>query len=221
VTSVFTALDAMRVVAGAWFQAAGLGAVETPARCLQRGPSHQVLAHNGAATDGGRPRPVVLIVPAPIKSSAIWDLAPGVSTVRRLLGAGLQVHLLRWTEPREGDLGLWYYADRALDEAVAAVQSVTGAHRVVLVGHSLGGTLAAIFAALHPARVRGLVLLESPVSFGVGGTGAFAGLLATGVPARVVTAGQASVPGTVLDVVSAAVQGGREGATTRAGRRGC
>ena len=39
---------------------------------------------------------------------------------------------------------------------------------MLLAGHSLGGTLAAILAALHPARTRGLVLVEAPLRFGVG-----------------------------------------------------
>jgi polyhydroxyalkanoate synthase subunit PhaC len=42
----------------------------------------------------------------------------------------------------------------------------TGQMRVVLAGHSLGGTLAAIFPSLHPERVRGLALLEAPTKFG-------------------------------------------------------
>ena len=42
----------------------------------------------------------------------------------------------------------------------------TTSRGVLLAGHSLGGTLAAVFAALHPERVRGLVLVEAPLRFG-------------------------------------------------------
>ncbi len=37
--------------------------------------------------------------------------------------------------------------------------------RPFLIGHSLGGTLAAIFAAAEPQSVSGLVLLGAPASF--------------------------------------------------------
>jgi polyhydroxyalkanoate synthase len=34
-----------------------------------------------------------------------------------------------------------------------------------LIGHSLGGTLAAIFAALAPTSIQGLILLQAPLCF--------------------------------------------------------
>src|SRR3546814_1534721 len=40
---------------------------------------------------------------------------------------------------------------------------------MAVAGHSLGGTLAAIFASLNPDRVRGLVLVDAPLSFGEAG----------------------------------------------------
>jgi polyhydroxyalkanoate synthase len=46
-----------------------------------------------------------------------------------------------------------------LPTAVDAIAGDGGGERVLLAGHSLGGTLAAIFATLNPDRVRGLVLL--------------------------------------------------------------
>lgn len=46
---------------------------------------------------------------------------------------------------------------------VNAIADETRAHRVFLAGHSLGGTLSAIYAACHPERVAGLVLVEVPL----------------------------------------------------------
>ena len=54
--------------------------------------------------------------------------------------------------------------------AGAVVARHTGSRRIILAGHSLGGTLAAPFAALHPSCVAALVLLEAPTPFAEGGT---------------------------------------------------
>lgn len=104
----------------------------------------------------------LLIVAAPIKRPYIWDLAPSASAVRYCLRGGLRVYLLEWSPPSHGNGtgGLGEYADRAIGEAVARVPG-----RPWLVGHSLGGTLAAIFGALHPETIRGLVLLVAPLCF--------------------------------------------------------
>jgi polyhydroxyalkanoate synthase subunit PhaC len=194
------AIDALRRAAGAWLDVVGLGPVETPARRIGAGPAHEVLAY-GAAGQRDDPR-VVLLVPAPIKQAYIWDLAPQVSVVRRCRNRGFRVYLLRWLEPREATPGLGYYASEAFEDALRTIEAETGEPRAVLAGHSLGGTLAAIFAALRPERVRALVLLEAPLAFGPAGSGAFAPLLASAPPARAITEALGRVPGSFLDIVS-------------------
>jgi polyhydroxyalkanoate synthase subunit PhaC len=64
-------------------------------------------------------------------------------------------------------------------------------HKVLLAGHSLGGTFAAIFAALQPREVRALVLVEAPLHF-VPGAGALGSLvsLSPWVPNALQTAGR-------------------------------
>jgi polyhydroxyalkanoate synthase len=114
------------------------------------------------------PGPVLLLVPAPIKRHYVWDLAPGRSVVRRALAAGFNIGLLEWTGP-EGEAaghGLDDHADRLLGVAVDALSARHGSGGALLAGHSLGGTLAAVFAALHPDRVPGLMLIEAPLRFG-------------------------------------------------------
>jgi proline iminopeptidase len=54
--------------------------------------------------------------------------------------------------------------ERVLDEAVAdlgVVQADLGTAPVHLLGHSWGGLVAALYAAAHPERVAGLVLIDS------------------------------------------------------------
>jgi polyhydroxyalkanoate synthase subunit PhaC len=175
----------------------GYGPVTTPSRTVRSSSIADLLAYQDPRAD----RPVALLVPAPIKAYYIWDLDRAVSVVQRLLHAGLQVYLMRWQPPpAEGRLGLAVYADAAIAECVDALRAETGQERVLLAGHSLGGTLAAIFASLHPERVRALLELEGPIEFG---EGMIEALLAAAPRTSVASVeGDARVPGTYLDVAS-------------------
>jgi polyhydroxyalkanoate synthase len=195
----FAQLDELRRLQGRLLDVVGFGPQRTPSHAVHQMPGVRVHAYAGSA-DG----PPVLLVPAPIKRAYIFDLAPATSIVRLLLRAGLRVHLVEWTEPdaQQADFGLAEYGDRLLDDCVGAVRSVTGEPDVCLVGHSLGGTLAAIFAALHPERVRSLVLLEAPLHFGRD-AGAVAPLVAAAPHARTLRAALDPAPGSFLSLVTA------------------
>src|SRR5262249_34010998 len=53
----------------------------------------------------------------------------------------------------------------AISDCVAKISGGATGKQPLLVGHSLGGTLAAIFSAWAPASVRGLILLGAPLCF--------------------------------------------------------
>jgi polyhydroxyalkanoate synthase len=110
--------------------------------------------------------PPLLIVAAPIKRPYIWDLAPSVSPVSRCLQEGLHVYLLEWASEavRTQNIGLKEHA-KAITECVAMISSKAAGTKPFLVGHSLGGTLAAIYSALAPVSIQGLVLLGAPLCF--------------------------------------------------------
>lgn len=94
-----------------------------------------------------------------------------MSVVRRCLDEGLRVYLLEWLVPTEQEdgWGLAEYVERLPKAAIHVIESETGIKAPILAGHSLGGTFAAIFAALHPGRVGGLVLADAPLAFGAEG----------------------------------------------------
>jgi polyhydroxyalkanoate synthase len=144
--------------------------------------------------------PVVLIVAAPIKHPYIWDLSPSTSAVRACLESGLQVFLLEWKPPVEGDGGLAAYADEALAEAADATLKAADSPKVFLMGHSLGGALAAISAALHPEDLSGIVLLSAPLSFAPG-VSAFRDALVAMAPGWLPDVG--IMPGSLLSQLSA------------------
>jgi polyhydroxyalkanoate synthase len=115
---------------------------------------------------GGKPAaPTLFIVAAPIKRPYIWDLAPSVSAIGRLLKEGFHVYLIEWTgmADRTQNKGLDEHCT-AISECVAMIARKAGG-RPYLAGHSLGGTLAGIFTAYEPTSIRGLVLLGAPLCF--------------------------------------------------------
>ncbi|WP_349617736.1 alpha/beta fold hydrolase [Azotobacter salinestris] len=193
-------IDQVRRLQGRWLDAVGLGPQETPSRVVLSTPAFTLKAYGTAGQDG----PLLLLLPAPIKRAYIWDLIPRISVVQRLLQHGAAVYLLQWEQPGadEQDLGLADYAERCILDCLEAIADERGRRPVFLAGHSLGGTLAAIFAALHPERVGGLVLLEAPIQFGTAAD-AFTPFVARAPHARQLTALLHEVPGSFLSMAAA------------------
>jgi len=144
----------------------------------------------------------LLIVAAPIKRPYIWDLTPSRSAVRYCRRHRLHVYLLEWLAPsdEDGPAGLDEYADLAIAEAVSSIADENGGTPPFLMGHSLGGTFAAIFAALEPQSISGLVLLGSPLCFQPG-TGGFRDGIVSLAP--VTLPETAVIAGTLLSQLSA------------------
>ena len=198
--AAFRRIDDARRRAGRVLDVLGWGPQTTPCRAAEPAPGVRLRGYSEESATG----PVVLIVPAPIKRWYVWDLQPDVSVVARCLGAGMRVFLAEWTDPgpHEQQRGLEEYADTLLLACLRAVREQTGTSRVLLAGHSLGGTFAAIFAARRPQHVAGLVLLAAPLHFGPD-AGAFAPLVATAPHAGWLRSPGQPVAGSLLDAVSA------------------
>ena len=155
--ALFEELDRLRRAQGRMLEAIGLRAIESPYRIVHGETGVALRRYDGGSESG----PLVLIVPAPIKRPYIWDLLPRASVVRRCLERGARVHLADW-QPAPAHFGLAQYAEGLILACLDAAR----AERAVVLAHSLGGLLAAIFASLHPKRVQGLALLAAPLHFG-------------------------------------------------------
>ena len=157
----FSWTDFLRRAQGDAFGALGLGPNECPYRVVASG-SHWRL-RDYADYDAS---PSLLIVAAPIKRPYIWDLAPSVSVIRCCLRRHLHVYVLEWVPASRhtASNGLDEYIE-AICECVAKTSGEAPGTKPFLIGHSLGGTLAAIFAASAPESLRGLVLLGAPLCF--------------------------------------------------------
>jgi polyhydroxyalkanoate synthase len=157
--------DSVRRIQGQALELWGFGPSECPYRIVASGKRWRLREYDGAGA--GSP---LLIVAAPIKRPYIWDIASSVSVVRFCLQHRFRVCLLEWIVPsyKDKDAGLADYAVRSIGQAVAEVSAAAGGARPFLIGHSLGGTFAAIFAAFDPGSLRGLVILSAPLSFAAG-----------------------------------------------------
>jgi polyhydroxyalkanoate synthase len=192
----YKVVDSLRRAQGDALAACGFGAHERAYTVVASGPLWRLREY-----DGGGDLPL-LIVAAPIKRPYIWDLAPAVSAVRRCLEQGLRVFLLEWlpaTDQTAG-AGLDAYAGQSITAAVDLVVLRTGGARPFLMGHSLGGTLAALHAAAGGDRLRGLVLLGAPLCFAPGSS-RFRDALVSTFPTAA-TAVQV-MPGSLLSVICA------------------
>jgi polyhydroxyalkanoate synthase subunit PhaC len=157
----FAVSDILRRVQGDVVGALGLDPCECPYRIVVS-RSHWRLRDYG----GDEQPQSLLIIAAPIKRPYIWDLAPSISAIRFCLQQGLRVQLLEWmpATPRAGNSGLDDCV-LAIADGVAAVTTGAQDAKPHIIGHSLGGTLATIYAAFLPDSIRGLVLLGAPLCF--------------------------------------------------------
>ncbi len=196
---IFQYMDRIRADWGRTMDLVGMGPRQTPFEITAAEPGMRLRVYGNNRSKG----PVLLIVPAPIKKPYIWDLVPDRSVIQKCLRNGIRVYLVDWQPPgpSEKHLGLADYADRLILTCLQAIETETGCADVILAGHSLGGTLGAIFAALHPEKIRGLILLGAPVNFGKD-VGVFGPLTArVAESAQTAREGQ-NVPGSFLSMTS-------------------
>jgi polyhydroxyalkanoate synthase len=107
----------------------------------------------------------LLLVFALINRPEIFDSRPGSSLIEFLLDEGFDVFLVDWgfpttRTPTWGSTPTSAMSLRATRERLRA----SGEEELTLVGWCIGGTLCAIYAALHPdTPLRNLILLTTPV----------------------------------------------------------
>lgn len=111
--------------------------------------------------------PPVLMVYAVINKPYVLDLQEDRSVIRTFLRKGFDVYLIDWGTPRRSDrfLATEDYVERYIDRCADWVMSHCQMEKISLFGYCLGGTLAAIYAALHPEKVRNLMIMAAPIDF--------------------------------------------------------
>lgn len=113
--------------------------------------------------------PPILIVYALVNRPYVADLQEDRSLVRNLLKLGLDVYLIDWGYPSRGDrwLTLDDYINGYINDCVDVVRERHDLDKINLLGICQGGTFSLCYAALHPDKVKNLVLTVTPVDFHV------------------------------------------------------
>ena len=146
----------------------------TPHEVVWRENKWRLLRFEPPAGVVRRGAPVVM-VPSLINRYYVLDLMPGKSMAEWLVAKGHDVYCVDWGTPgpEDRELDLAAIADRALGRAVriatrlsrGSVSHGERGERPHLLGYCMGGTLATVFAALHPERVGSLATMAAPVRF--------------------------------------------------------
>lgn len=114
-----------------------------------------------------RYRTPILLVYSLVNRPSVLDLQPGRSVIEFLVNEGYDVFLIDWGRPdpldQHNDLN--DYVNLLIRTAVRKVCEVAGVEQLHLLGYCMGGCLAAMYAALHPQRIRTLTLLGTPLHF--------------------------------------------------------
>lgn len=120
-------------------------------------------------TTHSKPRfrtPLVLIY-ALVNRPYILDLKEGRSVISHFVKQGFDTYLVDWGLPRDADrhLTLDDYINGYMVNVLDFLAERTGAAQANILGYCMGGTMSAMFTALHPERVRNLILLAAPIDF--------------------------------------------------------
>ncbi|MBF0410819.1 MAG: alpha/beta fold hydrolase [Candidatus Riflebacteria bacterium] len=146
-------------------QLESLNMARTPCKTLYSEGSSRLLEYEVL---GGPPRKTpILMIYSFINRWYILDLQPGHSFIEALSKAGFKVYMLDWgiPGPESSQLGFEYYLEKLALRAVKRIRRKHSGEKINLFGYCLGGTLAAIMAALHPEEYASQVLLTTPLAF--------------------------------------------------------
>ena len=112
----------------------------------------------------------VLLIPPMAATPVCFDLRRGCSMVEFLLDTGRPTYLVDYGDIstlRDQDLGLEFWIDTVLPDAINSVLADSGARGVHLVGWCLGGILEMFTAAAHPdLPIVSVTSVASPFDFG-------------------------------------------------------
>jgi polyhydroxyalkanoate synthase len=124
------------------------------------------LRHYLSETEPRHRTPLVFIY-ALVNRPYILDLKRGRSVVANFVERGFDTYLVDWGVPTYADrhLTLDDYINGYMLNVLDYVRERTGVEKINVLGYCMGGTMSAMFTALHQERVRNLILLAAPIDF--------------------------------------------------------
>lgn len=114
-----------------------------------------------------RYRTPVVFVYALVNRPYILDIKEGRSVVANFVNHGFDTYLVDWGIPTYADryLTLDDYINGYMVNVLDYLCERCGVEQVNVLGYCMGGTMSAMFTALHPVHVGNLMLLAAPIDF--------------------------------------------------------
>jgi polyhydroxyalkanoate synthase len=108
-----------------------------------------------------------LVTYALVNRQYMMDLQSDRSLIKNLLGLGLDIYIIDWGYPSSADryLTLDDYINGYINNAVDIVRERSKLDKINLLGVCQGGTFSAIYSALHPEKIRNLIVMVAPIDF--------------------------------------------------------
>ncbi len=109
----------------------------------------------------------LIVVFALVNRPYILDLRKGKSVVSHFLSRGFNTYNVDWGVPSDGDrfLGMKDYIEGYMDEVVDHVCEECNVDQVNILGYCMGGSMSAMYTALHQDKVKNLILMAAPVDW--------------------------------------------------------
>jgi polyhydroxyalkanoate synthase len=109
----------------------------------------------------------LIFVYALVNRPYILDLKKGKSVVEHFVKAGFDTYLIDWGVPTHADRHktLDDYINGYMMDILEFVQERNDVDQVSLMGYCMGGTMAAMFTALHQKIVKNLALMATGIDF--------------------------------------------------------
>ena len=109
----------------------------------------------------------VLVAYGMVGRYTMADLQEDRSLIRNLLAQGLDVYVVDWGDPNRAERWVSFedYVEDYLGGCVQHILKASGITSLNLLGICEGGVLTICYAALHPKRVRNLIVTITPVDF--------------------------------------------------------
>ncbi|MDY0132402.1 MAG: class III poly(R)-hydroxyalkanoic acid synthase subunit PhaC [Desulforegulaceae bacterium] len=142
------------------------GIAQTPYEIVHQEDRVKLKYYKSNSTEKKRKTPL-LIVYALINRETMLDLQPGRSVVEKFLNDGVDVYMIEWGYPSTKDkyLTIDDHVNGYIDNMVDFIRKRENSKKVNLMGICMGGTFCTIYSALHPEKVKNLVLTVTPTSF--------------------------------------------------------
>jgi polyhydroxyalkanoate synthase subunit PhaC len=148
-----------------WLKSQSVKKGATPSEVVYEEDQLKLLHYPGDSKP--RQKVPLIFVFALVNRPYILDLKEGRSVVSHFVQAGFDTYLVDWGVPTNAHrhLSLDDYINGYLGNVVDFVCERTGAPQVNILGYCMGGTMSAMFTALHQERVKNLILLAAGIDF--------------------------------------------------------